>query len=605
MTTLIWLSVPGMGHILEQFLMGDWWRKLIPDSVSFGSWPEGRQMQEKGCMHDGGKGRSYVIPRTLGSRSEVKIDGDGPTDPLVLSRLFSSICSSGDVKDLIDVLSRGLPPVVPFEVGSLRWMQFSSYGEDWGMELIEDEFPESIDFIASGNVMRGAMDLSIDDTLEKTSTGHGERCMETICRARMDNGDPVLIKLRSGLMVPLSGGGREVGMLSLFSSKEGVLEGMETDPFLSPLWSAVGSTLARVLELSNTRSELERSRELLDSSEDLLVLWKSSNSLWEIECNRKAEGFINRPDLCPGMMEGPFFAPPGREWERANFAWTRAFEAGETYQLDLQLMDPDGKLGSYLCTFSPYMKDGGVQGVKMTGMEIAKLDRAMGNLERLNRGYRLILSVLTHDLKNPLSAVSGYSELLRYDDGSNQERYVERIHKMTSRMNHTLTLAKLLAEVQEGKLGGDLEEIDLPPLIENCIDMLQHRMDGRRFNFIHVGSSFSIKGHPFLEQVIINILENALRYSPKDSIIDIELLTGIDGLTLSVRDRGEGVPDEYKMSIFERFERSSRKDGISGTGMGLAISKGIVELHKGRIWVEDNEPSGSDFRVFLPWDPSG
>jgi signal transduction histidine kinase len=556
-------------------------------------------------MQDGGRGRSYVIPRTVGTGGEKTGQIKEPPDPLLLSRLFSNISASRGIREMVDILSRDLPAMIPFEIGSLRWIQCTSYGEDWGMDLLEDEFPESMDFIASGNALKGAMDLKIDGSIDNGTAGHGGSAIETVCRARMDNGDPVFIKLRSGLMIPLAGGEKDVGVLSLFSSKEGVLEGLDSDPLLTHLWNVMGATLERILDLSNIENELERSRELLDSSEDLLILWKSSNSMWEIECNRKAERFINSPDLCPGMMEGPFFAPPGKEWERANFAWTRAFEVGETYQLDLELVDPKGERGSYLCTFSPFTKGDEILGVKMNGMEIAKLDKAMGNLERLNRGYRLILSVLTHDLKNPLSAVSGYSELLRYDDGTNKERYMERIQRMTGRMNQTLKLATLLTEVQEGKLEGDFQEIDLPLLIENCMDVLQHRMDGRSFNFIHIGSSFKIKGHPFLEHVVMNILDNALKYGPEGSTTDIELLTGLDGLTLSVRDRGDGVPDDYKLSIFERFERGSRKDGISGTGLGLAISKGIVDLHKGRIWVEDNEPSGSDFRVFLPWDPCG
>ncbi|MGA1848298.1 MAG: sensor histidine kinase [Thermoplasmatota archaeon] len=562
-------------------------------------------MQKRGCMQDGGRGRSYVVPRTIGDRNEESERKSGPPDAQLLSRFFSNITASGEISDIADVLSKDLPPIVPFEIGSLRWMQYTSYGEDWGMDLLEDEFPESIDFIATGNALRGAMDLRIDGSIEDGAEGHGGDDMEPVCRARMENGDPVFIKLRSGMMIPLSDGDKEVGVLSLFSSKEGVLEGMDRDALLSHIWTAVGATLARVLKDSGVRSELDRSRELLDSSEDLLILWRSSDSMWEIECNRKAERFINNPDLCPGMMEGPFFAPPGKEWERANFAWTRAFEAGETYQLDLELLDPCGERGSYLCTFSPFLIEGDIQGVKMTGMEIAKLDRAMGNLERLNRGYRLILSVLTHDLRNPLSAVSGYTELMRLDDGTNKDRYMERIQRMTTRMDQTLKLATLLTEVQEGKVEGDFEEIDLPLLIENCVEMLRHRLDDRSFNFIHEGSSFRIKGHPFLEHVVMNIMDNALKYSPGGSVVDIELLTGLDGLTLSVRDRGAGVSDDHKLSIFERFERGSKKDGISGTGLGLAISKGIVDLHKGRIWVEDNEPTGSDFRVFLPWDPSG
>ena len=88
-------------------------------------------------------------------------------------------------------------------------------------------------------------------------------------------------------------------------------------------------------------------------------------------------------------------------------------------------------------------------------------------------------------------------------------------------------------------------------------------------------------------------------YSPEGSTIRIKVSEFGDRVVVSIADEGIGIPDKYKRRIFERFERGC-KEGIKGTGLGLAIAKRIVEIHNGRIWVEDNNPKGSIFYVELP-----
>jgi signal transduction histidine kinase len=105
--------------------------------------------------------------------------------------------------------------------------------------------------------------------------------------------------------------------------------------------------------------------------------------------------------------------------------------------------------------------------------------------------------------------------------------------------------------------------------------------------------------NPLLEDAFSNILSNAVKYSPRGSKVDVNVLDEGQTWLVDVADQGEGIPDEFKEAIFERFERGS-KTGVKGSGLGLAIVKRIIELHGGEVWVEDNHPTGSRFRVRIP-----
>lgn len=116
---------------------------------------------------------------------------------------------------------------------------------------------------------------------------------------------------------------------------------------------------------------------------------------------------------------------------------------------------------------------------------------------------------------------------------------------------------------------------------------------------------YSVKGeyparvNPVIEEVFLNLISNAIKYSPEKSRIVVGIEDANDSWLVMVKDHGEGVPDEYKEAIFERFKRADRM-GVKGSGLGLAIVRQIVELHRGRVWVEDNPEGGSVFYVTLP-----
>ena len=103
-----------------------------------------------------------------------------------------------------------------------------------------------------------------------------------------------------------------------------------------------------------------------------------------------------------------------------------------------------------------------------------------------------------------------------------------------------------------------------------------------------------------IEQVLINLLENTLKYTPPGSPISISAASDGSGVQVEVADRGPGVPERERSLIFDKFYRSKPDVSDGGAGLGLAICRGIVEAHGGKIWVEAQQPEGASFRFWLP-----
>jgi signal transduction histidine kinase len=108
-----------------------------------------------------------------------------------------------------------------------------------------------------------------------------------------------------------------------------------------------------------------------------------------------------------------------------------------------------------------------------------------------------------------------------------------------------------------------------------------------------------VRANPIIEEVFLNLLNNAAKYTADGKRVVIDAIEDSKSVTVAVKDYGPGIPDEDKEEIFNRFERRDRA-GVKGMGMGLTIVKRIVELHSGKVWVEDNPEGGSIFYVQLP-----
>ncbi len=514
--------------------------------------------------------------------------------------LSTSLLSSETVDQFIEVLSKELKVIVDFDVGSMKWKALDLTDDDIPIEFLEDDLPEQRDFSTRSNIRISDDPVCIDQGRSFEEGPVFMDCFQGSYRALTPIGDPVVINLRSMISVPLKYDSELIGTLHLFSSRERSTED-DLKKTMDPLWELISTSLGKVLKLEAMKRERDRARDLLECTDDILILWKNNDSVWEIDCNRVAEDVIDMENISPDLMDGPFFVPPGKEWDRAVLAWNSTYDSGQPHQMDLHLRDRSGMDRSFLCKFRPIRSNGNITGVKMTGVEMDSLDDGMRQLETTNRTYRLLLSVLSHDLKNPLSAIRGYNELMEYSDDEKRKEYSKKMLSLIDRMKDTISMSSTFSQLQEGRVSGDFDDIDVEKMVNSCVEMLYPKAKEHEIRFSFQGERHTVKGHRLLEEVVINLLDNAMKFSEAGSEITVGLDADIEGIRFSVSDRGIGIPDKFKDTIFNRFSRAYEDTGIRGTGLGLAISKGITELHDGRIWVEDNPGGGSIFKVFLPW----
>ncbi len=515
--------------------------------------------------------------------------------------MIKALATSRDSRDICMALSSYLPSLIRFDMGSLRWrspgttMERDSYGTH-GEELSENQ-----EFAAGMGLFNSMDDLDLE-TLDDSTMYNSRNRLDHLHRGRTEDGRILSFEIGSTLVIPLTNGDDQVGTISLYSARSDGFRDADQD-LIRDIGHTAGNVLGRMLDVESTNSDIIRQRSLSDSCRDLIVTWRDTGTGWEVDFNSKVEEYISTIDLDPEILSGPFFVPPGDYLDRANDAWSHTHDTGEETMVNLELQDRRGAGKPILCIFSPLIEEGKLLGVRMTGVEVEDLNRTITDLERMNNSYRLMLSVLSHDLKNPLTTIMGYSEILHMQVEDGKKEYLEKIVRMTRRMSDTISLTKLFAQIREGKVAREFVEIDLAEMINGSIDTLYPRTSGHDIRFDLKKGRSRILGLPLLEQVFQNLIDNAMKYSPEGSKVHIHLDTDLAGVTISIEDQGNGVPKEDHESIFNRFTRGNGQNAVIGTGLGLDISRGIIELHNGRIWVEPNRPRGSVFKVYLPWDP--
>ncbi len=215
------------------------------------------------------------------------------------------------------------------------------------------------------------------------------------------------------------------------------------------------------------------------------------------------------------------------------------------------------------------------------------------------------LSSAAHDLKTPLTGIITQAQVLQRraerdpeapPDRVGLNRLVEQSHRLNKLVLELLDVSRL----EHGSLVGDCELMDLGLLFR--VVAQQERSRWKRVEFHASESVVAPVDPPRFEQVVTNLVENALKYSPAQATVRVELWRDGNEARLSVRDEGIGVPAEDQPRVFERFHRGKNVDDrhFAGMGLGLYIARGIVEQHGGRIWVESTPGAGSTFHVAIP-----
>ncbi len=223
----------------------------------------------------------------------------------------------------------------------------------------------------------------------------------------------------------------------------------------------------------------------------------------------------------------------------------------------------------------------------------------------LEKQKKDLVTSVSHELRTPLTAIKGYIETLAEDAAGDSRRYLDVIGRNTDRLIEMIDDLLTLSELEEKSDRLDREEIDWPGLLAGVRSLFEKRIREKGLTLdISLplpAERIAYRGDRFrLEQMLINLLDNAVKYTDQGGIA-IRVAADGAGLIIEVRDSGAGIPAEHLDRIFERFyvadKARSRQKG--GTGLGLAIVKHIVQLHGGEIAVQSRPGAGSTFSVRL------
>jgi signal transduction histidine kinase len=267
----------------------------------------------------------------------------------------------------------------------------------------------------------------------------------------------------------------------------------------------------------------------------------------------------------------------------------------EMYQAELERIDTNLKRNT-----TKYVGEGSIF-LLLILFGAAFVYRSVRKQFRMQQQQQNFMMAVTHELKTPISVARLNLETLqKYSlEPEKQKKLIHMTLEETSRLNTLINNILISSQLEAGGLNPDKEDLDLSNLFKDCIRDFRNRYPERNFNE-EIEPDTDITGDALLLQMLINnLLENAVKYSPKEKPITGILKKNNGSIILSVIDEGPGIPDEEKKKIFQRFYRMGNEltRKAQGTGLGLYLSRIIAKDHNATISVSGHLPNGSNFTV--------
>lgn len=318
-----------------------------------------------------------------------------------------------------------------------------------------------------------------------------------------------------------------------------------------------------------------RARDAVGAPEDQIIVWKR----------------LERGDLKKAIDEG----------------WPRASAAGgdETYYVEGDMLRRDGLALSVGIRYAPLVDADGI----LTSI-IANV-RDITNFRQAQEMQNIFISTVSHELKTPVALIKGHAATLRRDDVEWPSTIVrdysavieEESDRLTELIESLLTASKLQAE---GTMQLHRSEVRLDQLAERAVDRFRQQTTRHRFKLaFQKGLPTVLADEGKLRQVVDNLLSNAIKYSPDGGAIEVGGHVAADGVSVFVRDQGVGLSEIDQERIFERFYRvdGALSRRTAGTGLGLYLSRAIIEAHGGTLEVASVPGKGATFTFTLPLQP--
>jgi two-component system sensor histidine kinase KdpD len=240
-------------------------------------------------------------------------------------------------------------------------------------------------------------------------------------------------------------------------------------------------------------------------------------------------------------------------------------------------------------------------------VQLAERARQIELLQATEQLQNALLNSISHDLRTPLVSITGALSTLALQDHELQDdarrSLIETAYEEANRLNRLVSNLLDMTRLEAGAMRVARELTDVQDLIGSALGQLENRLADRKIH-MEVPPELPLVPMDFvlIVHALVNLLDNALKYSPDGSPLDIQAKIDAGEIQISVLDRGIGIPPGDLSRVFDKFYRVHRPEHVTGTGLGLAISKGIIEAHKGRIWAANRPGGGTIVTLALPLD---
>jgi len=335
-------------------------------------------------------------------------------------------------------------------------------------------------------------------------------------------------------------------------------------------------------ELGRQKAEL---KSIIDSLREGLVVINKKGEV--IYCNESLKSILGAPSGIEGQLYWEALGQP---------RFIEVLERARSGKISpVEEVEIDGRM--FLCSAARIDHED----------EIVLVLHDITSMKEIEKIKRDLVSSVSHELRTPLTSIKGFAETLEEEVDEKARHYVEIIKRNTDRLINIVRDLLLLSQLEERAAGLEIEEVDLATLAERTIRIFEHQAKEKDLELtLDIAEGVPpVKADPFkIEQMLINLLDNAIKYTDSGTV-SLSVRPAGGRVAVEVRDTGIGMPKDKLSRIFERFyvidKSRSRKTG--GTGLGLSIVKHIVLLHGGDIEVESARGRGSSFLVTLPLSP--
>ncbi len=359
-----------------------------------------------------------------------------------------------------------------------------------------------------------------------------------------------------------------------------------------------------------TENELLKNEQRLKSLAENIpsVLMRYDNEFRVLYLSHKSEEYTNIP-------VDEFIGKTNREvgmpehlcdlWENAI---SKVFQTGQYQTLEFDLDSEKGTKSFYLKLAPELSQDGTVEYVLGISTEITELKQVKQKLEQF-------VSNISHELRTPLSiltmSINNFKKMAESISPEIKKKLLDAISLNIRFINDLMESLLTLSRIDENRINLDIVEINLLEVIKEILSIHNPQIIEKKMQiFTQIDSDLKLRGdHDKLKEIFLILLDNAIKYSPNNSKIEINVIENynytndsesINGTLIEFIDQGIGIKSEDLPRLFERFFRSIDVMNIKGTGLGLSIANELIKAHHGKILVDTEFGKGSTFSVLIP-----